>query len=70
MSRPAASDGRTGVDLTITRLGDVITIQPVRQSPRDAVAMLRQIPKPTPEEALDRTEVPDRRRAAGCATIK
>jgi antitoxin VapB len=48
----------TGVELVITRLGDVITIQPTRQSLRDAVAMLRQMPRPAPEEVVGRIEVP------------
>jgi antitoxin VapB len=34
------------LDLTITRSGDVITIFPAHQSLKDAVAILRGMPKP------------------------
>jgi antitoxin VapB len=36
----------TDIDLQITRLGDVITIFPARTSLKDAVAVLRRMPKP------------------------
>ena len=47
-------------DLEITRSGDVITIQPVRGSLREAVELLRQMPKPDTVEEIDRIELPDR----------
>ena len=48
-----------GIDLKITRLGDVITIFPARESLKDAVAALRKLPKP-PLEKREPIEVPDR----------
>jgi antitoxin VapB len=50
----------TGADLQITRLGDVITIFPVRKSLKDAVAALRAMPKPLEVETHDPIEVPER----------
>jgi antitoxin VapB len=47
-------------DLSITRHGDVITIFPARQSLRDAVALLRAMPKPSGSEAREPIELPDR----------
>ncbi len=47
-------------ELTITRMGDVITIAPVRARLKDAVAMLRSMPKPPSVEARDPIEMPDR----------
>jgi antitoxin VapB len=38
-------------DLKITRLGDVITIYPVRRSLKEGIAALRDLPKP-PELAV------------------
>ena len=49
-----------GVDLTITRHGDVITIFPVRQNLKQAVATLRAMPKPSCVEIREPIEVPDR----------
>ena len=50
------------VELKITRLGDVITIFPARQSLRDAVATLRALPKPPVVERREPIELPDRDR--------
>ncbi|MGD0633856.1 MAG: AbrB family transcriptional regulator [Beijerinckiaceae bacterium] len=50
------------LDLTITRSGDVITIFPARQSLKDAVAILRDLPKPGNVEVREAIEVPDRER--------
>ena len=36
----------TGVELKITRTGDVITIFPARRSLKEAVTILRELPKP------------------------
>jgi len=36
----------TDMELEITRLGDVITVYPARNILRDAVAKLREMPKP------------------------
>ena len=47
-------------ELTITRLGDVITIAPVRHGLKDAVAMLRRMPKPPSVERREPIEMPDR----------
>jgi antitoxin VapB len=48
-------------DLTITRMGDVITIFPARRSLRDAVELLRHMPKPPPQsEARDPIDLPER----------
>ena len=52
----------TDVDLEITRLGDVITIFPARNSLKDAVAALRRMPKPTRGEKRQPIDVPVRRR--------
>jgi antitoxin VapB len=52
----------TDIDLEITRLGDVITIFPARNSLKDAVAALRRMPKPTRVEKRQPIDVPLRRR--------
>jgi antitoxin VapB len=49
------------IDLEITRLGDVITIFPARDSLKDAVAALRRMPKP-PVEKRKPIDVPLRER--------
>jgi antitoxin VapB len=48
------------LDLNITRHGDVITIFPARKSLKDAVALLRAMPKPADSVAHEPTQVPDR----------
>ena len=49
------------VELSISRVGDVITIFPARGDLRQAVERLRQMPKPPPsEEEHDPIELPDR----------
>jgi antitoxin VapB len=48
----------TDIDLEITRLGDVITIVPARNSLRDAVSVLRRMPKPPHVEKRRPIEVP------------
>jgi len=50
------------VDLQITRLGDVITIFPVRGNLKEAVAALRQLPKPPRVERRAPIQMPSRRR--------
>ncbi len=50
----------TDVELTITRLGDVITIFPARQNIKDAVAALRALPTPSSVEKRETIEMPDR----------
>ncbi len=50
----------TSLDLTITRLGDVITIYPKRGGLKEAVAALRALPKPSVAETRDPIELPDR----------
>jgi len=51
----------TGIDLEITRLGDVITICPSRESLKTAVATLQRMPKPPRIEKRRPIEVPLRR---------
>jgi antitoxin VapB len=51
----------TDVELEITRLGDVITVFPARNSLRDAVAKLRRMPKPPRVEKRRAIEVPLRK---------
>jgi antitoxin VapB len=51
-----------GQDLRISRLGDVITIFPARGSLRDAVAVLRDLPKPPELEVREAIELPERDR--------
>jgi antitoxin VapB len=51
-----------GAELTITRLGDVITIVPAGRSLKEAVRALREIPKPSAVEAREPIDVPDRDR--------
>jgi len=46
--------------LNITRMGDVITIFPARHSLKDAVAILRDLPKPSEVELREPIEVPER----------
>jgi antitoxin VapB len=48
------------IDLNITRMGDVITIFPARRSLKDAVAILRDLPKPPEVERREPIEVPER----------
>jgi antitoxin VapB len=52
----------TDMDLEITRLGDVITIFPARNSLKDAVAALRRMPKPPRVEKREPIEIPVRQR--------
>jgi len=52
----------TDIDLEISRLGDVITIYPARNSMSDVVAALRRMPKPSRVEKRQAIEVPVRRR--------
>ena len=52
----------TEIDLEISRLGDVITIFPARNSLGDVVALLRRMPKPSRVEKRQPIEVPLRRR--------
>jgi antitoxin VapB len=52
----------TGVELEITRHGDVITIFPAKNSLKDVVAALRRMPKPPRVERRQPIEVPLRRR--------
>lgn len=52
----------TDIELEITRLGDVVTIVPARDSLRDAVAALRRMPKPAAVEEREPIDVPLRRR--------
>ena len=49
-----------GIDLQITRQGDVITIMPARYSLKDAVALLRQLPKPADLEQREPIDLPER----------
>lgn len=46
-------------EFTITRVGDVITIVPARHGLKEAVALLRQLPKPSEVEFIERTEMPE-----------
>ena len=46
----------TDIDLKITRLGDVFTIVPARNSLKDAVSALRRMPKPSPVEKRSRSK--------------
>ena len=50
----------SGLDLTITRLGDVITIYPKRTGLKDAFDQLRALPKPSTPIRREPIEVPDR----------
>lgn len=52
----------TDIELEITRLGDVVTIVPARESLRDAVAALHRMPKPPAVEEREPIDVPLRRR--------
>ena len=52
----------TDLDLEITRLGDVITIFPMRDNMNDVVAALRRMPRPSRVEKRQPIEVPVRRR--------
>jgi antitoxin VapB len=49
-----------GIDLKITRLGEVLTIMPARHSLKEAVTLLRDLPKPTEVERREAIDVPDR----------
>lgn len=44
------------VDFKITRLGDVITIFPARHSLKDAIAILREMPRPPAVETREPIE--------------
>ena len=50
----------TAQELNITRVGDVITIFPVRGDLRQAVEILRRMPKPASVETFERIEMPER----------
>lgn len=47
-------------DLSITRTGDVIIIFPARGSLKDAVARLRDLPKPPGVEVREAIDLPER----------
>ena len=47
-------------ELTITRLGDVITLVPAYNRMKDMVAVLRGMPAPPTVEVIERTEMPER----------
>lgn len=49
-----------GVELTITRSGDVLTIQPKRPSIAEMLAKLDALPVPTEIEIRDTDEIPER----------
>ena len=49
-------------ELTITRLGDVITIYPKRSGFQDMIEQLRRLPKPPSVEVREPIELPDRDR--------
>ena len=48
------------LELSIARVGEVITIFPARPSLRDTVARLRAMPKPTTIEVREPIEMPER----------
>lgn len=50
------------MELEVIRSGDVITIFPANGSLREGIEILRNMPKPTEVELLERTEVPERER--------
>ena len=50
----------TGVDLTITRLGDGVVIAPARATMKEAIAKLRAMPKAPSDEVRKPIEMPDR----------
>jgi len=52
----------TDIELEIRRLGEVITIFPVRSSLADAIAALRVMPRPSSVEAREPINVPLRHR--------
>ena len=47
-------------ELRISRIGDVITIFPARGSLKDAVAILRDLPKPPEVEIREAIDLPER----------
>lgn len=49
-----------GVELTITRSGDVLTMRPKRPSLAEMFAKLDALPKPTDIEVRDTEEIPER----------
>ncbi|TWB22520.1 antitoxin VapB [Nitrospirillum amazonense] len=49
-----------GIDLHITRVGDVITIFPAHRNLADAVAALRAMPKPPAVETREAPDMPNR----------
>jgi antitoxin VapB len=50
----------TETELTITRLGDVITIYPKRSGLKEAIAELRRMPRPKTVMKREMIELPDR----------
>lgn len=49
-----------GVELTITRFGDVVTMRPKRLSVKDMLALLEVLPGPGEVEVRDTEEIPER----------
>ena len=47
------------VELTLVKSGDVLTLYPVRRSPRELVAKLATLPKPDYVEVRDEEEIPE-----------
>jgi antitoxin VapB len=50
-----------GVELTITRSGDVVTMRPTRPSLAEMFAKLDALPMPSSIEVRDTEEIPERR---------
>lgn len=49
-----------GLELTIARVGDVITIYPARPGLKDAFAALDALPMAPPMDPIERDELPER----------
>jgi antitoxin VapB len=49
-----------GKELTITRMGDVLTIFPAKRSLKEAVRRLREMPKPPAVSEREPIDLPDR----------
>ena len=50
------------IEVEISRTGDVVTIYPARPSLKDAVALLKRMPKPPRAEKRAPIDVPQRKR--------
>lgn len=56
---PKGFDFEDGVELELTREGNVVTIRPVKLTPAELIEALNRLPRPTEIEVRDTEEIPE-----------